>query len=153
MLIKSTYLKVIITALALSSSISTFASEVKFKLAIIKDSSGIQDKNIIAFNKKMNLCAAFTRSKDTIEAESACSDAITSFKTIKGNTNKTKYYESLSYSNRGISRFLNDDISGAKDDFIAAIVIDSNTITKGNLKLLKQHSLVDESISSSVLSD
>jgi hypothetical protein len=153
MLIKSTTLKVIITTLALSSAVSAFAGEVKFKLAVIEDTAGIQETNVITFNKKMSQCAAFAQTNKAIESEVACTDAIRSVQVLNGHSSTVNYLKSLSYSNRGISRYLHDDISGAEDDFIAAILIDSNVITKSNLKLLKQSSLVTSSMDTSEFSD
>jgi len=138
MLIKSIYLKVLITALTLSSSVIAVADETKFKVAVVKKEVGIKDSNVLTFNKNMNSCAELTHAKKTIKSEIACTAAITSIKSINTNTNKAKYLESLTYSNRGISRYMNDDFSGAMDDFIAAILIDSNSITKSNMKLIKR---------------
>ena len=153
MLLKPTYLKVIITTLALSSSISAVADETKFKIAVVAKAIGSQNIHVLAFNKKMDSCAAFTQAKKANKAELACTAAITSVGTIKKNSKKVKYLESLSYSNRGISRYLNSDLSGAMDDLITAVLIDSNAITRGNLKLIKQRSFLVDSMSSTELSD
>jgi hypothetical protein len=153
MLIKSTYLRVIITTLILSSSTSVFADEVKFRLAIVKDAIGVKDANVTDFNKNMSLCVAYTQTNNANKSEAACTAAIAGIKLLTGHAKKTKYLESLSYSNRGISRYLNKDFSGATDDLIAAVLIDSNPIAKGNLKLLRQHSLVVEPSNATELSD
>ena len=153
MLIKSTYLKVIITTLALSGSIAAVADETKFKIAVVKKALGSQNIHVLAFNKNMDSCAAFTQAKKANKSELACTAAITSVKSIKENSKKVKYLESLSYSNRGISRYLNNDLSGATDDLITAVLIDSNAITRGNLKLIKQRSFSVDSINPLELSD
>lgn len=153
MLTKSTCLRVIFTTLALSSSIAAVADETKFKIAVVKKTIGSHSPHILAFNENMDSCAAFTQAKKANKSELACTAAISSLKSIEGNNKKVKYLESLSYSNRGISRYMNDDFSGAMDDFIAAILVDSNTITRGNLKLIKQRSLIVDSTSTTELSD
>jgi hypothetical protein len=153
MLTKSKYLKIILTTLALSGSIAAVADETKFKIAVVKDTIGSHSTNVHAFNKNMDACAAFTQAKRTNKSELACTAAITSVKSIKKNNHKVKYLESLSYSNRGISRYMNDNISGAMDDFVAAILVDSNAITRGNLKLIKQLSSVVGSTSATELSE
>ncbi|MFT5758733.1 MAG: hypothetical protein ACI9LM_003481 [Alteromonadaceae bacterium] len=153
MLTKSKYLKVIFTTLALSSSTAAVADETKFKIAVVKDTMGNHSIHVLNFNKNMTSCVAFTQAKKTNKSELSCTAAITSVKSIKKNNKKVKYLESLSYSNRGISRYMNDDISGAVDDFIAAILVDSNAITRGNLKLIKQLSSVGDSTSATERSD
>jgi len=136
MLIKSIYLKVLITTLTLSSSFIAVADETKFKIAEVKKEFGINDTSVLAFNKNMSACAELTKAKEINEAELACTAAITSVKSIKANAKKAKYLESLSYSNRGISRYLNNNLTGAQDDLMTAALIDSNSITQSNLKLI-----------------
>ena len=153
MLAKSTYLKVIFTTFALSSSIADAADKTKFKIAVVKNTIGSHSPHVLAFNENMDSCAAFTQAKKAKKSELTCTAAISSVKSIKGNNKKVKYLESLSYSNRGISRYMNNDFSGAMNDFIVAILVDSNAITRGNLKLIKQHSLIVDSTSATELSD
>ncbi len=153
MLIKSRYLKVIITTLALSSSIAAVADETMFKIAVVKKANSSQNIHVLAFNKNMDSCAAFTQAKKANKSELACTAAITSVRAIKANSKRVKYLESLSYSNRGISRYLNNELSGAMDDLLNAVLIDSNTITRGNLKLIKQRSSLADPMSSTELSD
>lgn len=153
MLIKSKYLKVILTTLALSSSATVLAQEAKFKVAVVKNGISHHNVHVLAFNKNMDSCAEFTQANKARKSELACTAAITSIKSIKNNSRKAKYLESLSYSNRGISRYMNDDLLGAMDDFIAAILVDSNTITRSNLKLIKQRSLTVDSTSEIALAD
>jgi hypothetical protein len=136
MLIKSIYLKVLIMTLIISSSVTVFADETKFKIAVVKKEFGIKDINVLAFNKNMKSCAELTKSHKTDQSEIACTAAITSLKLIKTNTRKAKYLESLSYSNRGISRYVNNDLTGAKDDLMTASRIHKNSITESNFKLI-----------------
>jgi hypothetical protein len=137
MLNKSTYLKAIITTFVLCSSVIAVADEAKFKIAVVKNAIGNKNSHVIAFNKNMDSCVALTQAKKVNKSELACTAAINSIKSIKGNNKKARYLESLSYSNRGISRYMNDDLVGATDDLIAAFFIDSNSITQSNLKLIK----------------
>jgi hypothetical protein len=153
MLTKSTYLKIIITTLALSSSISAIADETMFKIAVVKKDIGSRKTHVLDFYKSMELCTAYIQTKNSKKSETACSVAITSAKLLPKNNNKTKYLRSLSYSNRGISRYINDDFSGAMDDLTTAILIDSNAITKGNLKLMKQSIRSVDPMDSIALSD
>lgn len=146
MLIKSVYLKVLFTALTLSSSVIAVADEAKFKIAVVKKEFGIHDQDVLAFNKHMRTCAELTKAQKTNESEVACTAAITSLKLVKAETRKTKYLESLSYSNRGISRYVNNDLSGAKDDLLTAIRIDANAITQSNLKLLNSFAPNDNNL-------
>jgi hypothetical protein len=151
MLIKSTHLKVIITTLALSISIAAVADDTQFKMAVVKNSIGSQNINVLAFNKNMDSCAVFTQAKKSNKSDLACTAAITSVKSIKSNSIKIKYLESLSYSNRAISRYINDDLSGAMDDLTTAILIDSNA--KANFKLMKQRIRPVDSMDSIEFSD
>ena len=136
MLIKSTYLKVLITALTLSSSAIAIADESKFKIAVVKKEFGIKDSEILAFNKHMRNCAELTKALKADESEIACNAAIASIKLVKTDSRKAKFLESLTYSNRGISRFVNNDLTGAKDDLLTAMRIDENSITESNLELI-----------------
>jgi hypothetical protein len=61
MLIKSTYLKLIITSLTLSTSIAAVADVTKFKMAVVKNEFGIQNSNILAFNENMSSCTELTQ--------------------------------------------------------------------------------------------
>ena len=97
MSIKATYLKVIITTLALSSSIAAVADQTKFKIAVVKKAIGSQNTDVLAFNNNMDSCAAFTQANKSNESELACTAAITSIKSIKSNTQKAKYLESLKW--------------------------------------------------------
>jgi hypothetical protein len=146
MLIKSIYLKVLITAVTLSSSITAVADETKFKIAVVKKEFGFNSSKVLAFNKNMRSCAELTIAQKTDESEVACTAAITSLKLVKTDTKKAKYLASLTYSNRGISRYVNNDLTGAKDDLIIATRIDANSITQNNLKLINSFLANDNSL-------
>jgi hypothetical protein len=142
MFTKPTYPTIILAALTLGYSINATANETSFKIATIKDTLGSYSPQVITFNKNMNTCAVLTKAKKVDESESACTQAITSLKSVEGNNKKVKYLESLSYSNRGVSRYMNNDITGATNDLITAVLLDSNAITIGNLTLINKRPLV-----------
>lgn len=153
MLFNAKFLKVIITTLTLTGSASVIAEEVKFKLTKVKSHVGIQSADSRNFNKSMNSCVELAKFENTIESEQACTKAIEVMESINVHTSEAIYLKSLSYSNRGISRYMNDDLVGAKADFIAATHIDSNNITKSNLMLLNKLSMSKESNNEIELAD
>ena len=165
MKIKNAFLKVIFTGLVLSNSLSAIASEESFKVAIIGGTYGNEailegDLNTgirklkrnsarkKSFETSMGLCTAYIKTKD-INSESACSSAIDSANAMNWKSKKGIYLKSLGYSNRGIARYMNNNISGAIDDLTIAVSIDENPITKNNLALVKNEFL-NEEVSSSV---
>lgn len=152
MTIKSTIFKVLLTSFVLTSSVAALAKDATFKIAVVKDAIGT--KNIIAgdlttsinqltntvkaentFDNNMGLCVAYLQNKSIEKSESACTAAINSTKSMSLRNERAVYLKSLSYSNRGISRFLNHNFSGALEDLTIALSIDSNPITENNLKL------------------
>lgn len=168
--IKKRVINSLATSFLCASSISTLASEAPFKLAIIENAVGTKDiaagdyakfinsrstENSIhsAFERNMSLCAAYIKTAAYNKAESTCTAAINDLKSIALPRKKSLYLKSLSLSNRGVSRYLNKDITGSMDDFTTAMLTDSNTITKNNLSIAKHASLKDDEKSSIVLSD
>lgn len=153
MTIKSTVFKAVLTSLVICSPTYVLANKTKLKVAVIQDApasqairSGYLETSIKKLNRKntiettfennMGLCVAYLQSKNFIKSESACTAAIESIKSLSLNSNKAQYLKSLSYSNRGVSRYLSKNESGAIDDLTAAILIDSNHVTQSNLKLM-----------------
>jgi len=171
--IKPTLLKTILATMVLSNPVLAFESKVKLRVAVVKNAtgtheivkgefdSGIKKLNRLrkyedSFGSNMGLCVAYLQTKEAEQSESACTAAINSAKKINLRSSKSDYLKSLSYNNRGISRYINNDVSGALSDLNAAVLIDDNTITTSNLELLKQYSFKQDSIASttsSVLSD
>ena len=170
--VKPILLKTLLATLVLSNPVLAFESEATLRVAVVKNAPGTNDivkgnfdsgikklsrrhKDENSYNSSMGLCVAYLQSDDAIQSESACTAAIDSAKKIALKSEKTDYLKSLSYNNRGISRYINDDISGALSDLNAAVLIDDNAITASNLKLVKQYYYKQEAISSStpVLSD
>jgi hypothetical protein len=161
--IKPTLLKTLMATLVLSNPVLAFESDATLRVAVIKDATGTNDivkgnfdtgitkltrrhKDEGSFNRNMGLCVAYLQSDDAIQSESACTAAIDSAKEIGFKSDKADYLKSLSYNNRGISRYINNDISGALSDLNAAVLIDENTITASNLKLVKQYSYKQENL-------
>jgi len=152
--IKHTLLTTLIVSSAFTSSVSARENSSSFKLAIVKDYLGSRSialgnyakginyltrNNTInsTFESKMGLCTAYIKTSNIDKSESACTSAINDLKTIKKDNKQVTYIKSVSYSNRGVSRYLNDDIAGAIEDLTTAVLIDSNPITTHNLKLAK----------------
>lgn len=168
--IKSIVLKTLLTGAACSLSLSTLASEPQFKVAVIKDFKGSEEiisgdftKSIASLTKgyntqekfevSMGLCAAYIKTNNIEKTESACTSAINSSKYISSNSKHAAYLKSVSYSNRGVARYLKDDISGAIDDLTTAILIDDNAIVKSNLRLTKEYLEDVQEIDSEISAD
>ena len=177
MLGKPQSFKVIVTSLVLFSSVSAFAETLTFKVAVIEGATATKEivagdlinsieklanKNMVknTFENNTNLCVSYLQSNNNDKSESACTAAIKSIesmrlhnKEVRTSYKKIKYLKSLSYSNRGIARYLNNDFSGAIEDLMVATAINSNPITTNNLHLLRK--LPDEvnEITSSLLAD
>ena len=172
MKIKPTLLKTLLTTLVLSNPVLAFESNSALRVAVVKHATGTNDivkgnmstgikklnrrhKDEYSFGSNMSLCVAYLHSDDAKQSESACTAAIDSAHRISLKSAKADYLKSLSYNNRGISRYINNDISGALSDLNTAVLIDDNTITIRNLELVKQYSYKLESLASttSLLSD
>lgn len=159
--------KAILATTLLTCSVGALANNAPLKVAVIKDAA--QSDNIIkgkfvdsitslskkkldalTFEESTSLCVAYLRTKDSIKSEMACTAAVDSSKTIASKSNKALYLKSISYSNRGVSRYLSGDIPAAMDDLTTAILIDKNAITESNLASIKityADTMVDEFIS------
>ena len=168
--IKKIVINSLVASLLCGSSISALANEFPFKLTVIHNAVGTKDiasgnynkfinslpnDNTIegAFERNMSLCAAYINTKEYDKSESACTAAINTLELISLPRKKSLYLKALSLSNRGISRYLNDDIIGSMNDFTTAILVDRNTITKSNLKIAKHGLLKEEEKSAAALSD
>ena len=136
----------------------TQAHEAKFKLAIVQGELGTEDllagntqasisklerkkKWQNTYNSMMGLCVAYIKENRPVRSEAACTLAISRANSIPSNYSDASYLKSLSYSNRGVSRYQNNDLSGALQDLNAAVQIDSNRLTKNNLALAEKHSI------------
>jgi hypothetical protein len=154
MINKHIVLKALLTSFVLTSPVCVLASEAAFKVAVIKKAIGskgiiggdydttinkLTSSNILknTFENNTGLCVAYLKNKNVTKSETACTAAIKSTASM-GVNKKVTYLKSLSYSNRGVARYLNEDISGAFDDLTTAILIDVNPVTKFNLALIKQ---------------
>jgi hypothetical protein len=163
MTIKNISYKALAATIAISCSVSAMAEISTFKVAVIKDTTASQEiisgdleasitqltlNNKNTFENNTGLCVAYLKSKNVEKSESACTAAIESISSV-GYDKKKTYLQSLSYSNRAIARYLKNDFTGAMDDLSVATSINSNTITAGNLQLLKNKILeVDDSADS-----
>lgn len=154
MKINKIILNTIFTSYLCSNSIAVLAGEIPFKIAVIENAIGSKDIAAGKINKfiqtlpvehtkesnfesDMSLCAAYIKSQTIEKSELACTDAIKSLEAKNLSGTKAIYLKALSYSNRGVSRYLNNDISGSMGDFTTAILLDVNPITTSNLTLIK----------------
>jgi hypothetical protein len=169
MKLKSLILTSIMSSVLAIVPTTLMASENKLKVAIIKSEDSTANlsqneyKEIIAnlsnqkkkskyreFEKNTALCVAYLKTKNNIQSESACTSAIKSAQTLNIHNRKTNYLKSISYSNRAVSRYLNDDINGAMSDLAQATAIDSNNISTANLAIMNsqfEHSNYNDSVS------
>lgn len=90
-----------------------------------------------SYEKSMGLCVAYIKLEQHDAANIACSDAITSLDSVKTSKSQAKYLTSIAYSNRAIAKYLAKDNQGALEDMTEALLIDNNTIVKGNLVSMK----------------
>ncbi|REL30401.1 hypothetical protein [Thalassotalea euphylliae] len=111
--------------------------EGKYQLGLSKLSSAPKDL-ASSYNQEMGMCVANIKLNKLSLADSACSNAIRQIDKVNGPTHQKQYLKSLAYSNRGIVRYLADDSLGAYEDFTSALLVDNNTIVKGNLLTFKQ---------------
>ena len=145
----------LLATLLLSTSPATLANEGIFQVAVVKGSIGTADitkgevalgiKKLTAsesskdfYDRKMNLCVAYLQSAQSNKSESACTEAINSIESIKHQNSKVRYLTSLNYSNRGVARYKQNQLTAALKDFEFAVTIDNNPITAGNLQKIKQ---------------
>ena len=169
MSIKSISIKALITSIAMSCSVSAMAEMTSFKVAVIKDTTASQEiisgdlatsiakltsADESSFETHTGLCVAYLKSKIIDKSVPACTAAIDSISSVQSYDRKKSYLQSLSYSNRGISRYLSNDIEGAMSDLSVAESINSNPITAGNLQLMKNKMIaMDESSTDELLAD
>lgn len=167
---KSLFKNTILTTLLLSAMGSATASETAFKVAVVKGAVGTVDltKGEIAtsiekltankmhkefYANKMNLCVAYLHSEDNAKSESACTSAIKSLESMPKSKDRVKYLTALNYSNRGVARFKQKQLTAALSDFEAAFAIDNNPITSNNLVHMRQQLPVSNDESMVELSD
>lgn len=156
--------------LLLSTTHATLANEAIFQVAVVKGSIGTADitkgevalgiKKLTAsesskdlYNRKMNLCVAYLQSAQSNKSESACTEAINSIESIKRQTSKVRYLTSLNYSNRGVARYKQNQLTAALKDFEFAVTIDNNPITAGNLQKIRQFLPINKVEKIAALSD
>lgn len=152
---KNNFLSALVASIILVSPTLVFAKATGLQVAIVKDSlasqnilSGDFEKSIkrlthkkrssSAYEKNMGLCVAYLKSNNSEQSESSCTTAIESLSSINTKNSRALYLKAIAYSNRGVARYLNDDLTGAIDDLTIAKSIDENSITKGNLRFIEQ---------------
>lgn len=144
--------KTIATTLLLLSANNAIASDKPFKIAVIKNTTATKEimegktasgiaqllKENKSFDTAFNLCAAYIKAQDYEKSEVACSKTIARARRSNMSGEQAKFVKSLSYSNRGISRYLSDDVDSAIEDLTKAIAINDNAIAKSNLIEVKR---------------
>jgi hypothetical protein len=142
----------------ISNSTSSFASQRTLQVAIVKGAIG--NDNILSgdlesgikklkrrslplnnYDKNMGLCVAYLKNNNPVLSESACTSAIESISSKNLTSSHSLYLKAITYSNRGVARYLKNDLVGAMSDLTIAKSIDANNITKGNFKFIEHHSL------------
>lgn len=98
----------------------------------------------------MGLCAAFIKMDKLSQAKQACTQAIVSLDSMTSSSQQVKYLMAMSYSNRGIAKYLADDTQGAYDDMTTAMLIDGNDVVKENLIQFKKTVTTDNLFSSTL---
>jgi hypothetical protein len=158
-------LMTLMMTLVISTPVMAFEKKLALKVAVVKDATGTQDivkgnfnssikkltrryKNENSYNSNMSLCVAYLQADNAKKSELACTAAINDVEAMDLYNDKALYLKSLSYSNRGISRYKNKDISGALTDLSAAVLIDANTITVGNLTIVKKQLYKSQTLAS-----
>lgn len=153
---KSVVLNTIIAATLFTTSITVVANDETFKIAVIENAPESQEilegdyEHAIAtlskaiaqnssFDTITSLCVAHIKSKVSEGSESACTAAI---ETAIDNQ-ESSYLRSISYNNRAIARYQNNDISGAMTDLKLASRINNNPMIKANLSKLKNTVITD----------
>ncbi len=157
---KLTMINLVILTFISLNSVKVQAKTPAFQVAVIENAQGspellagnfskgvaklaANDQTQTSFDISTGLCVAYLKSDLIDEAELACTLAIKQIESQQNQRQSTKYLTSLSYSNRGISRYVKNDINGALDDLTTAILIDSNPITQSNLHTAKKYLLKD----------
>lgn len=158
---KLTALSLLTASITLPSFIANADTKSGMRIAIIKGAVGSNDiingnyhqatsklatlpLEPISANKHakieyaMGLCAAFIKMDKLSQAKKACTTAIHSLDALADSSQQIKYLTAMSYSNRGIAKYLADDTQGAYDDMTTAMLIDSNDVVKENLIQFKK---------------
>lgn len=170
MKIKPLLIKTLIATIVMSHSVSAMDNDLGFKVAVIKNTTGTEE--ILAgkyhssidvlttktfanngFEKNTGLCVAYLKSLKLDEAELACSSAINDSKKLSLRNSHLRYLKSISYSNRAVARYINNDRKGALEDISSALLIDNNSIVTANLKRIKNTPIVVSQAYSSEAAD
>ncbi|GAA6204229.1 hypothetical protein [Thalassotalea sp. SU-HH00458] len=135
-----------------SSTTFAFDSAEKFKVAVVKHTTGadkivagdyangmkdIEMKETIDFNHAMNLCAAQIKTYKFEKAEESCTKAIDSLSVNATRGRHGKLLKALAYSNRSIAKHLNNESYSAYEDLLTAKSLSENSIILDNLAYFK----------------
>ncbi len=131
-----------------TSSSSTDVISGKYAKAIATLRSNPKVKE--SFEESTSLCVAYIKSGDASGSISACNAAIDNIASLKTKSSKVRYLHSLSYSNRAVARYFENDMAGAMDDLKSARLLNNNNIVKTNLTIVKKQYMPFEETSSSM---
>jgi hypothetical protein len=153
--IKPILFNTLLATLTFISPTLVSASETALRVAVIKDSiashnilSGDWNTSIIklsrrnmahnTFERYMGLCVAYLKNKNNDRSEVACTTAIESLTSANLKNDHTLYLKAIAYSNRGVARYLKNDLTGAISDLSVAKSMNNNSITEGNFEFIER---------------
>jgi len=166
MRLKPLLLTTLMGTILMSAPATLMAKESSLKVAVIKDTTDSKNiingeykktianlsttSNSLNFEESTSLCVAYLKANDKINAESACTAAITSSKHISSRNDNVNYLQSVSFNNRAVARYLKNDYTGAMNDLASARAIHNNKLVKSNITLMNSKiELIDDSQTSS----
>ncbi|SET62573.1 tetratricopeptide repeat protein [Thalassotalea agarivorans] len=148
----STLSKSIALVFALCSYTASANSD-NLKVAVFSDNPGT--KKIVAGNYEKGLeevsnasesneiaiatanCVANIKLNQFEQAKSHCDQAVSLSEATGGRSRKDQYVKAVTYSNRAILHYLNNDRVAAIDDLTDAMHIQENDVTKHNLSVIQ----------------
>ncbi|MDO6446605.1 hypothetical protein Q4493_12545 [Colwellia sp. 1_MG-2023] len=144
-----------------SSATFAFDSVEKFKVAVVKDTTGadkiiageytdgmkaIEMHKKIDYNHAMNLCAAQIKTFKFEKAEESCTKAIDSMSANATRGRHGKLLKALAYSNRSIAKHLNNESYSAYEDLLTAKSLSENAIILDNIAYFKSSTSMASSV-------
>ena len=150
--------KLMLTISLFASSSAIAVDDSKFKMAVIKDSTGASaiktgdfERGLQRINnqqlpqddseqiaRQMNLCVAYASLYQLSQAQKACDQAIQLTQKTQFNGNIERNIASLALNNRAIMKAKAHDYNGALQDLLAAIKVKKSRVITDNLIQLIQ---------------
>lgn len=152
---KPIFFNALLATIAFASPTLVSASETGLQVAIVEGAIGSHNilsgdldtgikkltrKRLVnnTYEKNMGLCVAYLKNKNSDLSEVACTTAIEALTSLNPKSDNFLYLKAITYSNRGVARYLSNDLTGAINDLTIATSIDANNITEGNFKFIEQ---------------